>query len=232
MGGEALVNRMKALQTEFISHQAEEEAQILPAVAAVLTVVCGGRGQRRAVQQQNAWGCGHQSSLMAACTALYLHPQAESAALAAQFKAAKQVAPLLPQPDVAEAQVRAGCCGHGGAAALTCGWPSGDGCSPLSSAHSPRPVQAQAAMAVATAVPAAPTAAAATALNVPIPAAGVGAGPGTVTIGIPGVPAAMGGEGAGMDLGGDVAPPAGGSADVSAGKAGAPEAEAGMMAEA
>ncbi|KAL4428340.1 hypothetical protein ABPG75_002429 [Micractinium tetrahymenae] len=60
VGGQALMNRMKQAQAEFLTHQAEEEGQILPAVAAVLTAE-------------------------------------ESITLAAQFKAAKQSAPLAPQ---------------------------------------------------------------------------------------------------------------------------------------
>lgn len=36
VGGQALTNRMKQAQAEFLTHQAEEEGRILPAVAAVL----------------------------------------------------------------------------------------------------------------------------------------------------------------------------------------------------
>ncbi|PRW44452.1 hemerythrin [Chlorella sorokiniana] len=67
VGGEALSNRLKQLQVDFVAHQAEAEGAILPAVADVLS------------------------------------PE-ESLALAAQFKAAKQAAPIAPQPAVAQAQ--------------------------------------------------------------------------------------------------------------------------------
>ncbi|KAL4420251.1 hypothetical protein ABPG77_003430 [Micractinium sp. CCAP 211/92] len=67
VGGQALANRMKQAQAEFLTHQAEEEGQILPAVAAVLTAD-------------------------------------EPTLLAAQFKAAKQSAPLAPQAEATMAQ--------------------------------------------------------------------------------------------------------------------------------
>lgn len=58
VGGQALENRMKQMQTEIIAHLAEEESQILPTVAAALSQVCWACAAAQRGKPWHAWQGG------------------------------------------------------------------------------------------------------------------------------------------------------------------------------